>query len=403
MKVFVARQPIVDARQRVTSYELRFRAGGENVLAYLNADYPAQAVMSHALHVFGFGELVHGKRAFVPFTRSLLVQQAALLLPPDAVVVDVREPIPLDVETFHACEVLKQGGYMLAMGDFVAQPDYAPLLPMVDIVRIDFAATTSFVRRALTERLSRWPVKLLADRVATRQDFAAGMRGGYEYFQGDFLWQAEIIARDDLPISKINGLRFLRAINQPGIDFDHLEQLIKQDVVLSVKLLRYINSAWFSLSHRVTSIRHALVLLGANVVRRWASLVTVTSLGYDRPPELIATCLQRACFCERLGSLLDPGGSESDLFLVGLFSSLEALVGRPLPEILAEVAVPNEVREALLGTPNRLSQAYDLVLAYERGDWPSVALLALALKIDPEQLPKMYEQTIRWVDEAMTG
>lgn len=355
MKVFVVRQPIFDQRQRVSAYELLFRSREAGAFAYADGDFDSQSVISHSLHLFGFDELTELKRAFINFSRSLLVEQAAMLLPPDKVVVEILDQIPPDEAVLRACSALKQGGYLMALGSFVTQPGYESLVSLADIIRVDFSTTSGEQRKALAERFAPRRIKLLAERVETPADFNEAAALGCEFFQGYFFSQPEIVAREDITGNKLNYLRLMREINQPDVDFDRLEQIIKQDVALSVKLLRYINSAWFGLSNRVKSIRHALVLLGRTVVRQWATLVAVTGLGYDKPAELVTTCLLRASFCERLAPLIQMSGREPDLFLVGLFSLLDTLVGRPMDELLGEVAVPNEVRDALLGRPNRLN------------------------------------------------
>lgn len=403
MKVSVARQPIFDRRQHVFAYDLLFRSGEENLFANADGDYASQSVISHSLHVFGFGELTQAKRAFIRVTRSLLLDQAVMLLPPHAVAVQILEALEPDDDVLRACNALKQGGFLLTLGDFVLHRGYAPLVDLADIIKVDFQKTSREQRKALAQRLSSRQIKLLADKVETREDFAEGLKLGYDYFQGYFFCKPEIVARDDVPGYKLNHLRFLREINQPDTDFGRLEDIIKQDVALSVKLLRYINSAWFGLSHRVNSIRHALVLLGARGLRQWATLVTVTSLGSDRPTELVTTCLQRAWFCEFLAPLAGLAGRESDLFLVGLLSSLDALIGRPLDELLNEIAVPIEVRDALLSGSGRLAEVYRLGLAYEQGNWDAVATSARLLGLDEDLLPAVYLQSIEQVNHIMAA
>lgn len=403
MKAFVVRQPIFDQRQRVLAYELCIRLPEESAFAYADSDFDARTVISHSLHVFGFDELTQSKKAFINLTRSLLVQQAAMLLPPDKVVVEILDPVGADDELLRACKVLKQGGYLLALGSYALRPGHESLIGLADIIRVDFSAESTEVRRAAALRFLPRRIQLLAERVETHEDFKEAVSFGYEFFQGFFFCQPEVIARDDISGNKVNYLRLMREINQPDIDFDRIEQIIKQDVALSVKLLRYINSAWFGLSNRVKSIRHALVLLGANVVRQWASLVAVTGLGYDKPSELVTTSLVRANFCERLAPLIQMKGREPDLFLVGLFSSLDALIGRPMEDLLNELAVPNEVRDALLGRPNRLNDVFCLVQAYERGDWKGVSASARSLPIDEDVLPDLYERSVEWVNQVLSG
>ncbi len=403
MKAFVVRQPIFDQRQRVSGYQLCFRLPDESGFAYADDDFDAQSVISHSLHVFGFDELTQSKKAFINLTRSLLVQQSAMLLPPDKVVIEILDPVSSDDEILRSCQALKQGGYALALGSYALRPGHEQLINLANIIRVDFATESAEVRRAAALRFIPRRIQLLAEGLASHDEFKEAASLGYELFQGFFFCQPEVIAREDIAGNKVNYLRLMREINQPEVDFDRVEQIIKQDVALSVKLLRYINSAWFGLSNRVKSIRHALVLLGVNVVRQWALLVAVTGLGYDKPSELVTTSLVRANFCERLAPMIQMKGREPDLFLVGLFSALDALTGRPMDDLLAELAVPGEVRDALLGRPNRLNDVFCLVQAYERGDWKGVSSSARALPIEEDALPDVYEQSIAWANQVLSG
>ncbi len=405
MKVFVARQPIFDRWQWVIGYELTFRSGEKDFFADWEADSEeaTRSVISHTLHSFGLGELTHGKKAFINFTRSLLVQQVATLLPPYKLVVEFSETVEADEEVLQACKALKQAGYALALGDFVFRPGYEPLTALADIIKVNFLTTKGKQRQAISKRFLPPGIRLLAEKVETREDFNEGIALGYDYFQGYFFCRPEIVAREDVPGYKLNYLRFLTEVNRPDIEFDRLERLIKQDVALSVKLLRYINSAWFGLSRKVKSIRHALILLGLKRLRQWASIAAIASIGYDKPVELIVTCLLRAWFCERLAPFCGMVGHEDDLFLVGLFSALDALVGRPLDQLLEEVAVPEGVRYALLGNPNRLNMVYRLVLAYERGNWAAVTAISQSLGLDEKILPEIYEQSVQQINSIFAA
>ncbi|MGH2458178.1 MAG: EAL and HDOD domain-containing protein [Chloroflexota bacterium] len=403
MKVFVARQAIFDQRERVFAYELLFRSGAENVFLHPDGDLASQVVMSHGLHVFGLDELTHQHRAFINFTRSLLVRETARLLPSDKIVVEILETVEPDAEVIQACRALKRWGYLLALDDFVARPGDDPLIALADFIKVDFRQSPGPVRRALAQRFLPRKVTLVAEKVETPDDFAEGRSLGYSLFQGYFFCKPEVVSREDVPARKLHYLRLLREINRPDVDFDEIERLIKEDVALSIKLLRYINSAWFGLSRRVTSLRHALVLLGIRTVRQWAALVAVTTIASDKPAELIAISLLRATFCERLAAPAHLDNRASDLFLVGLFSSLDALIDRPLGELLREVAVPDAVRDALLGLPTRLSPVYRLVLAYEQGDWDGSTELARALELDEKILPDVFSQSVRWVDQVLAS
>lgn len=401
-KVFVARQPILGPGQRVYGYELLFRAGPRNVYFHPDGDAASQLVVDHSLHVFGLDNLTMGQPVFINFTRPLLLDQTALLLPSGRLVVEILENVEPDVEVLQACRDLRRRGYLIALDDFIAVDGAEPLLDVADILKIDFLQTDPARRRALIDRLRPWSLKLLAEKVESREEFVEARSLGCELFQGFFFCKPEIVSREDIPANKLAYLRFLREINRPDMELARLEDLLKQDVALPVKLLRYVNSAWFGLSGRVESLGHALALLGARGLRQWASLVVVADLGRDRSPALVTTCLFRANFCERLALAAGANGNASASFLTGLFSALDALVGRPLEETLADVAVPDEVRRALLEGRGYAWDVLHLALAYEKGDWLDVVTLSAKLGIDEDVLRDAYVRAIQRSDEVVT-
>jgi EAL and modified HD-GYP domain-containing signal transduction protein len=204
-----------------------------------------------------------------------------------------------------------------------------------------------------------------------------------------------------IPEYKINYLLFLQQINRPSIDFNELEKVVRREVSLSVKLLRYLNSAAMGLRSRVRSIKHAVVLLGERPLKKWASLVAVGSLGDDKPNELVRTCLVRARFCEMLGEVSGLRERQLDLFMVGLLSTVDALMDRPMEEVLQELQVAKDIERALLSMEPPLGTVYALALAYERGEWQQMEMLLRGLRIPEERVPEFHREAIRWSDEVL--
>jgi EAL and modified HD-GYP domain-containing signal transduction protein len=187
-------------------------------------------------------------------------------------------------------------------------------------------------------------------------------------------------------------------LHRSELDVDRLEAIIKQEVALAVKLLRYLNSAGFGWRHEVTSIKHALRVLGERAARKWCSLMALTVLGSDRPAELVVTSLVRAQFAEQVGREAGYGSRDVDLFLIGMLSTLDSLLGRPMEEMLAHIPVSSEIRDTLLGRPTSLSPVWALVLAYERAQWNRLKELAAVADVSVGRLPGLYRSSVQWVD-----
>lgn len=399
MDIFVARQPIFDRQQDAFAYELLFRSATGGPVADADYEQAALDVLRDIFFVFGLEHLTSGKKAFVNVSRRALVEEKVTIFPPAHTVVEILENIEPDDEVVAACAGLKKAGYKLALDDFIYREEMEPLIALADYIKIDFKQTVGEERRKIIERLGNDSIQFVAEKVETHQEFHDAFNSGYLFFQGFFICEPEIVSSKDIPGFKVNYIHLIRELNQPQIDLDKLEQVIKHDVSLSYKLLRYLNSAWFGWRAEVKSIKGALVKLGEKPTRKWASMIAFTNLAEGKPEELLLSSLIRARFCELLGPEAGMRNKELDLFLIGLFSLVNALVDRPLTEILDELSVSDEVRRGLLDAETPIGEVFRLVLAYERGDWDAVLFLADALRIEHTRLPECYAEAVEWADQ----
>ncbi|MGC9196817.1 MAG: EAL and HDOD domain-containing protein, partial [Syntrophobacteraceae bacterium] len=243
-------------------------------------------------------------------------------------------------------------------------------------------------------------VKLLAEKVETREDFSQAIEMGYCLFQGYFFCKPVIISRRDIPGYKINYLRILQELSARSLNFKSLQEIISHDPALTIKLLKYINSSYFATQKKVTSIKRALEFLGENEIKKWASIAVVLEFGRDQPLELLRLSLLRARMCETLAALLGFNNESSSFFLMGLLSHMDVLLGRPMDEVLQEISLGEAPKDALLGKPNDHKEVFDLVVSYERANWARVGQLTSRLGIEPEQISKLYWESVEWVDMA---
>lgn len=399
MQVFVARQPIFDRLRRVVAYELLFRSGLENMFKATDGNMASQSVISSGIHVFGFTSLTGGKPAFINFTKQLLLSGAALVLPPKQVVVEVLETVEPEDDVIKACSELKQHHYLLALDDFVLRPGYEPLTELADIIKVDFLQVKGEERKTLVQKFGKRGIRMLAEKVETREDFSEALQAGYSYFQGFFFCKPEIVSGREIPSHKLTYLRLMQELNREELEFNRIESILKSDVSLSFKLLRYINSAAIGLRYPVTSLRQAMVLLGEQNLRRWAMLALAASMLEDKPQELLVTGVVRGRFCELVCQRLGLKAVGVDPFLVGLLSVLDALLDRPLSDLLEELPVAVEIKEALLERPTILGAVYKLAVNYERANWEEVSRLIEQLNLQEQELPLLYGQAVSWTDQ----
>jgi EAL and modified HD-GYP domain-containing signal transduction protein len=403
---FVARQPIFDRNQRVVAYELLFRASRvSSTFDVPEGVDPTSVLIANSVFAIGMGNLLAGKWGFVNFSRGDLLGDQAGSLSPKTTVIEVLESVPEDDEVVEACRRLKAQGYQIALDDFVAGDTRHRLMELADIIKVDFRATAPSEQRALAQRFRGGGIRLLAEKVESAGEFEHGRRLGYTLFQGYFFARPETIAARKLPAFKQHYHRLLCALHQADFDYESLESIIKQELSLVYKLLRYLNSARFGWNGKIKSVRHALVLLGAQEVRTWVSLAIVTGLGDDKPAALVMTAMIRARLCELIGRLARLADRQDHAFLMGMFSAMDAIMDRPLAEVLAGLEIHGEVRAALLGTAgegSKFGAVYSLVRGYEVGDWDAVARDAKRLGIAEASLPPLYAEAIEWAEDVFT-
>ena len=253
-------------------------------------------------------------------------------------------------------------------------PDTSLCSELADIVKVDFVQSRPEERVRLADDLIPRGIRLLAEKVETREEFDQALDWGYTYFQGYFFSKPIIVSREDIPGHKLSLLRILREANQPEMNFDRLAEMIQAEVSVSYKLLKLVNSAAFSPRSEIVSLKRALGYLGENGVRKWTSLLTLAGVGDDKPQELIVSSLVRAKFFENLAEIMGKSNRRADFFLMGLFSQLDAIVGRPIGELLKHIPLAEDCSRAIM-RQGRLSSVIKLIMALERGKWRVVGKL----------------------------
>jgi len=393
---YVARQPIFDREQRVFGYELLFRDGVENCF-HGDKDEASRATLDNSL-LMGLDVLCDGRRAFVNCTRETLIKGLVTLLPSTATVVEILETVPADREVLDACHALKEQGYLIALDDFVAGDPREALADVADIIKVEMQLTTEEQRRQLIKRFGPWRCRMLAEKIETQQEFVRAREQGFVYFQGFFFRRPEMMSVHDMPASRLNYLRLLQEVSRPELNVPELENLIKAEASVCYRLLRYLNSAAFRFLKEIHSVRHALSLLGEHDVRRWVRLVAAVGAGQDKTSDLVLSALVRGRFGELLSPKVQHG--ESDLFLMGLLSLIDAMLEMPMEAVLERVPLDQATKAVLLGQPSLLRPVFQLTLAHESGEWDAAAELSKSLQLDPEEVAGLYWQAQEWAREV---
>lgn len=391
--VFVARQPIFDRALRVAGYELLFRHGVTSTALVADPEAATASVVLNAFTEIGLERIVGANMAWVNVTREFVLGGLAATLPPAMIGLEILEDELLDERFVHALLGLKGQGYRLALDDFQYSVSAERLLGLVDVVKLDLAALGRDRPAHEAARLAPYGMSLLAEKVESHEDLAYCVELGCDLFQGFFFCRPELLHNRGIVANRAAILDVTAALQDTAVQLGDLERRISRDVGLSFRLLRYINSAFFGLRCEISSVGQALALLGVENVRRWATLTVLASIDY-KPPELTATALVRARFCERAGHDLrapHPG----ELFTLGLFSVIDALMDAPIEDVVAQLPFPSDMREALVSRRGEKGALLDCVTALEAGDFDRAQALVRGAG-------DLYLESLVWANDAAT-
>ncbi|WP_027389781.1 EAL and HDOD domain-containing protein [Chrysiogenes arsenatis] len=401
MNIFIARQPIFDLKMDVYAYELLFRIDGADAYDYSDGDKATANVLADTLSSIDLSTLTGQQRYFINFTSNLIISDVASLFPKELLHVEVLEDVDPTPDVIDSCKKLKENGYMIVLDDFEYDPSLEPLVELADIIKVDFLLSPPEEWAALAQRVKGKNIKLLAEKLENVEMFETAKSLGYEYFQGYFFSRPTLTQVKDIAPNKMSSLSLMREINRTDVDLKALEQIIRRDVSLSMKLLKLINSAVFGLRTEVSSVGHALTLLGISNVKKWASVVALSQMGEGLPTELIEMTLIRGNFCDLLsksGNLKIPTDSA---YFVGTFSLIDTFIGRPLDEILADIPLTDEIKHGLLKREGKLGHLLNLIENYEKGLWKECEAICSELGVIAEAVSPIYLQSVKKTQDIM--
>lgn len=391
---FIGRQPIFDRDINVYAYELLYRHGFVNKAVIEDDDAASSTVLVNMLLEIGLDSLVGNHKAFCNFTRGFLLQEQDLSFVADRLVVEVLESVAADDDVLAAVRGFIERGHMIALDDFVYREDLRPLVELADLIKIDVMDLGMDRVAQQVEQLRRVkPVKLLAEKVETREEFAQCLDMGFDYFQGYFFSKPIVVTGKKLPPARMAMLQLLAELQNPEVDMERVEEIIQQDVNLSVKLLRQVNSSYYNLVSEITSIKQAVVRIGLQHIRTWASVLMMGSVS-DKPDELMTMALIRGKMCELLAQQYNLP-DETSYFTVGLFSLLESLLDAPMEQILNGLPLSPEINDALLNGAGTQGQMLRCVQEYEQANWAELD----SHRFSAGELALAYRQAVEWADE----
>lgn len=364
--VLIGRQAIFDREMEVFGYELLYRDGTGNCANIMDGDEATAKVMVNTFLELGIDHIAGNAHAFLNLTGTFFQSRQYEVLPKKNVILEVLESIEPTPQVLEALIKARQDGYQIALDDFVLRESHRALMDHADYVKVDVLALTDAELKQQVEMLQDYPVRLLAEKVEDHAMYEKCLALGFEYFQGYFFCKPQIMEGVSLSGNRMAVVLLLAKLQDPHIELQELDALVKNDVALSVKLLRYVNSASVGLPRSVDSIFQAIGLVGTERMRQWATLLALAQTG-NKPSELMRVALIRARMCEVLCPLygVDPGPG----FTVGLFSILDAYFDCEMRQLLEDLPLAPEILDALIKREGVFGTILEGMLGYERGEW----------------------------------
>ncbi|MER2527145.1 MAG: HDOD domain-containing protein [Candidatus Competibacter denitrificans] len=377
-EIYFARQPIYNRDLEIAGYELFYRQAADADSAdFLDAEIATSQVVLNTVGELGLEQVVGPHKAFINVARDFVVSGYLEMFASPQLVFEVAGSLVVDQPLLEVLQQLHERGYRFVLDDYRDDEANQALLTIVDYVKIDMLVTPQDEVQRMVELLRQRSIVLMAERIETQevQEFCQAL--GFDYFQGYHFSQPKVLKFHGVRANQLSVLQLVSKLYQPDIDLEAIEALIRQDVSLSYKLLRYINSAYFNLPHRIDSIQRAIVLLGTRNVRAWATLVSLANIDNHRS-DLITIALERAKMCELLAAAMGIKQKESG-YTVGLLSVLDAMTQAPMANVLATLPLDEDINEALLRHEGPLGRILACTLAYERCDWEGLDTLGLEM------------------------
>ncbi|MFA9398908.1 MAG: EAL and HDOD domain-containing protein [Clostridiaceae bacterium] len=398
MEIFLARQPIFNRDKHVIAYELLSRKSNENFYSGTDSDAATSDVIFNSLLTIGLKNITDGKRAYINFNSNFIINRIAMILPKKMVGIEILEDVKITEDIVNKVKEIKSYGYMVALDDFVYSDKYEKIIPYVDIFKIDFMNTTKEYRETIANYAKNLKIKLLAEKVEDRNDFDEAYNLGYDYFQGYFFSKPVLLKSKDIPIHKSSNLRLLREIHEENLKLEDIVNIVKNDVSISYKLMKLINSSYFNFRNKIFSVEQSIALLGLEESRKWLTLLLLRNIPGVENDELLTNSLVRAKFLEGLSSKFGMDESKDELFIMGLFSNIEAFFNMPMEILLEDMPVTDEVKKALSFNNSKYTDIYKLVLYYEKGDWDNFVYISAKNKIQSEEVSCIYLEAVKWTN-----
>jgi len=397
-QVFIGRQPIMDVKQHIIGYELLFRHSADADSAVFEDELKAcSSVLVNTMGDIDVQWLLGDKLAFINVNEAMLMSEFIELMPPQRTTLEILRTVVAGDAVIERCRELHKLGYKIALDNPQLSAQLEPLTQFANFIKIDSLSVTTQEARKLFQQYAAPNIQMIAEKIETLEQFEAYKEIGFRRFQGFYFARPETFTAKVINPSFDSVLNLLNLVTQDSDNKD-IENGFKRDAALSFKLLRYINSVGFGLSCEIQSIQHALTILGRKQLYRWLTLLMVTAGENSTPPALMKTSITRGRLTELLGESYFEKHDRDNLFIIGVFSLLDAILKMPMDQVLEKIQLPEPVCEALLNREGVYGPFLQLTEACEGADSKRILELAELLQYDANKVNECHMAALAWAE-----
>ncbi len=391
----MVRQPVFGADLKIVAYELLVDSdhGSDEVL--LDGDGATSRILINTYTSLSQDGVICRVPLFISLSQQVLQKGYIPELPKKQLVLQIPADTRMNAQVFGNIQMLAEQGYRLALEGFCLQQQFIPLLKYMTIVKLDLLTLAMPRLQKLVQLLKRSKATPLAQNIDTMQQLQQCRQMGFRLIQGPFLSRPVRVMGKQLPGNSVALLQLLQELQKPSTTASAVEELIILDPVLTYKILRVVNSAAYRLPNRIESLSQAVVLLGLDQVRKWATLIALSS-NDDKPEELSRNMLVRGRFCLLLAEQRGDANPET-AFMVGILSQLDALMDMAMEELLEQIPLDEEIKQAINRKTGVLGEILAMVESFEAGDWEALH----AITDETAFIEAAYRHSLSWAQHTM--
>ncbi len=398
MDAILVRQPIFNPKGLVWGYEVQTR--GEAPLDLGRMTDPEAALRRLTADILSQPLTESAPVLMLRLEPGVVATGVPPILACERTVLLVDEALEPSAEMIHTLRGLRLEGYRLALDDYDDRAGAEEFFRLADMVCCELPIHGENSLAPPPGKAKAQSKLILARGILHHAQFAEAKALGYSLFQGDFFKSPDI--RPDIPLSShaASRLRLFQLIESEDMELEPLAQAISADVAISYRLLTLLNSAAFGLGRKVSSIREALLLAGWTAVKNWLRVVILADMrAPDKTAELAMLAAQRGRFLENLARVVPGAPAPDRLFLLGLFSLLDALLDRPMSEILGHLPLDQDLKSVLSGQDISPANWLAIAQSFEAGVWDRLDQEVAAIGVEPFVAAKLYYDALAWASE----